>query len=134
LSRSSARWPATAPAACWSKTPSIAEYYLPAGRDWQRWSSTRNIVLPTSASTGGPAGTAGVTAAGNAYVYAGYIARGYFSLVALNFTDTTTLDRQITADLRRNHHYRIVQVIPYGTEVPPIGLGTYVIWQYQPGR
>ena len=56
----------------------------------------------------------------------------YFSLVALNFTDTTALDRAITADLRRNHHYRIVRVIPCGTEVPPIGLGTYVIWQYQP--
>ena len=27
--------------------PSIAEYYLPAGSQWQRWSSTRNIVLPT---------------------------------------------------------------------------------------
>src|SRR6202035_4658238 len=25
--------------------PSIAEYYLPAGRDWERWSSTRNITL-----------------------------------------------------------------------------------------
>jgi hypothetical protein len=113
--------------------PSVAEYYLPAGRDWQRWSSTRNIVLPTGTSTGGPAGAASITAPGNAYVYADYIARGYFSLVALNFTDTTAVDRAITADLRRNHHYRIVQVIPYGTEVPPIGLGTYVVWQYQPG-
>jgi hypothetical protein len=26
--------------------PSIAEYYLPAGRQWRRWSSTRNIVMP----------------------------------------------------------------------------------------
>ena len=34
--------------------PSIAEYYLPAGSQWQRWSSTRNIVLPGGASTGGP--------------------------------------------------------------------------------
>jgi hypothetical protein len=50
----------------------------------------------------------------------------------VTFTDTTTLDGAITADLRRNHHYRIVQVIPYGTEVPPIGLGTFVIWQYEP--
>jgi hypothetical protein len=121
LSRSSARWPATAPAASWSKTPPSpsTEYYLPAGSQWQRWSSTRDIMLPSGTSTGGPAGTAGVTAAGNAYVYVGYIARGYFSIVALNFTDTTALDRAITADLRRNHHYRIVQVIPYGTEVPP---------------
>jgi len=90
-----------------------------AGSQWQRWSSIRNIVLPVGTSTGGPAGPVGVTGPGNAYVYANYITRGYFSLVALNFTDTATLDRDIAADLRRNHHYRIVQVIPYGTEVPP---------------
>jgi len=34
---------------------------------------------------------------------------------------------------RRNHRDRVVQVIPYGTEVPPIGLGAYVIWQCQAG-
>jgi len=32
--------------------PSIAEYYLPAGSQWRRWSSTRNITLPSGASTG----------------------------------------------------------------------------------
>jgi hypothetical protein len=111
--------------------PSVAEYYLPAGAQWQRWSSTRNITLPAGTYTGGPAASASITSPGNAPVYAHYIAKGYFSLVALNFTDTTTLDRQITADLRRNHHYRIIQVVPYGIEIPPIGQGTYVIWQYQ---
>ena len=40
---------------------SIARYYLPAGAQWQRWSSTRNIVLPSGANTGGPSSTAGVT-------------------------------------------------------------------------
>jgi len=73
-----------------------------------------------------------VTGAGNAGVYAEFITRGYFSLVALNFADTTTLDRQIAADLRRSHHYHIIDVIPYGIEVPPIGQGTYVIWRYEP--
>ena len=58
------------------------------------------------------------------------IGERYFSLVALNFTDTTTLDHQITTDLKRDGHYCIVQVVPYGIEVPPIGLGTYVIWRY----
>ena len=53
--------------------PSIAEYYLPAGSHWQRWSSTRNIVLPSGASTGGPSSTAGVTGAGNAGVFAEFI-------------------------------------------------------------
>ena len=64
-------------------------------------------------------------------MYANYIARGYFSLVALNFTDTTGLDRQIAAALRRNHHYHVIQVVPYGMEIPPVGQGSYVIWQYQ---
>jgi hypothetical protein len=111
--------------------PSVAEYYLPAGARWQRWSSTRNITLPAGTYTGGPAATASVTSPGNAPVYANYIAKGYFSLVALNFTDTTALDHQITADLRRNHHYHLIQVVPYGIEIPPIGIGDYVIWQYQ---
>jgi hypothetical protein len=99
--------------------PSIAEYYLPAGHEWQRWSSTRNIVLPSGASTGGP--TAGVTGDGNAAAFGTYIARRYFSLIALNFADTTALDHRIHADLVRAH-YHVVQVIPYGT-------GTYIIYQ-----
>ena len=92
--------------------PSVAEYYLPAGAPWQRWSSTRNITLPAGIYTGGPAAAASVTSPGNAPVYANYITEGYFSLVALNFTDTTGLDRQIAADLRRNHHHHIIQVVP----------------------
>ncbi len=112
--------------------PSIAEYYLPAGSQWQRWSSTRNIMVPSGAdagdpaSTGGPASRAGVTGAGNAGVYAEFITAGYFSIVALNFADTTPLDHRIAADLRQNHHYRIIEVVPYGPR------GTYVIWRYEP--
>ena len=48
--------------------------------------------------------------------------------------DTTALDYQITKDLRASGHYRIVAVVPYGTEVPPIGQGTYVIWRYEAKR
>jgi 4-amino-4-deoxy-L-arabinose transferase-like glycosyltransferase len=107
----------------------IARYYLPAGRQWQRWSSTRNIIMPTGASTGGP--TTGVTGDGNAGVYAEFITKGYFTLVALNYADTTTLDHQITTDLRNSHHYRLIAVIPYGTGFPPTGQGTYVIWRYE---
>jgi 4-amino-4-deoxy-L-arabinose transferase-like glycosyltransferase len=113
--------------------PSIAEYYMPAGRQWQRWSSTRNIVLPSGASSGGPSKAAGVVGAGNAGTFELYIERHYFSLVALNNTDTSSLDLRIDADLRR-WHYHVVQVVPYGIEVPPIGKGTYVIWRYEPVR
>jgi hypothetical protein len=105
--------------------PSIAEYYLPAGRQWQRWSSTRNIILPSGASTDGPSRAQGVTGPGNAAAFTQFIARGYFSLVALNFADTTPLDHRIAASLKANHHYHLIQVIPYGTG------GTYLIWRYE---
>jgi hypothetical protein len=108
--------------------PSIAEYYLPAGSQWRRWSSTRNIALSSGASTAGPAKTAGVTGAGNTGVFAEYITSHYFSLVALNFADTTALDHRIADELRRSHHYRIIQVVPYGPK------GTYVIWRYEKRR
>ena len=62
-----------------------------------------------------------------------YIARRYFTVVALNFADTTELDRAIAADLRR-HHYEPVQVIPYGIEVPALRQGNYVIYRYEPAQ
>jgi Dolichyl-phosphate-mannose-protein mannosyltransferase len=113
--------------------PSIAEYYLALdATQWRRWSSTRNIVLPSGASTGHPT-SQGIVGAGNPAAFARYIARGYFTLVALNFADTTALDHAIRADLRR-HHYKPVQVVPYGIEVPPLGQGTYVIYRYEPAQ
>jgi Dolichyl-phosphate-mannose-protein mannosyltransferase len=116
--------------------PGPARYYLSSGSQWQRWSSTRNIVLPGGASTGGPTG--GVVAPGNPASFARYISQGYFSYVALNFADTTTLDHQIRADLARNPHYHYDQVIPYNpptsnTSIDPATLhGTYVVWRYKP--
>ncbi|HXZ77689.1 MAG TPA: glycosyltransferase family 39 protein [Streptosporangiaceae bacterium] len=113
--------------------PAIAEYYLsvPASQ-WRRWSSTRNIVMPSGASTGHPT-SQGIVGAGNPAAYTRYIARHYFTLVALNFADTTALDLAIRADLRR-YHYKVAQVIPYGIEVPPLGQGTYVIYRYEPAQ
>jgi Dolichyl-phosphate-mannose-protein mannosyltransferase len=114
--------------------PAVARYYLPAGRQWQRWSSTRNIILPSGVSTGGPASTASVAGAGNAGVFAEFITRGYFSYVALNFADTTALDHRLADQLHRDPRYHTIAVVPYGTEVPPLGQGTYVIWRYEPKR
>ncbi len=113
--------------------PSIAEYYLPAGSQWQRWSGTRNIVLPSGAPTGGPSDAAGVVGDGNAGTYVLYIEQNYFSLVALNFSDTVPLDKRISAALHRNPHYQPVQVVPYGAGPGPT-LGTFVIWRYEPRR
>ena len=75
--------------------------------------------------------SAGLTGAGDPGVYARYIKEGYFSLVALNFTDTSGLDQQIVADLHRNRHYHLIEVVPHGIEIPPIGKGTYNIWRYE---
>src|SRR6202034_4294942 len=66
--------------------PSVAEYYLPAGRQWYRWSSTRSIVLSDKHSVTVPAGNSRAAA-----IYAKYISEGYFSVVALNFGDTGDL-------------------------------------------
>jgi 4-amino-4-deoxy-L-arabinose transferase-like glycosyltransferase len=112
--------------------PSIAEYYLHVGAQWKRWSSTRNIVLPSGAPTGGPSDKAGIVGAGNAGTFAVYIQEGYFSLIALNFADTTSLDRAIAADIHRNHHYHPIQVVPYGSGPSGPAPGEYVIWQYEP--
>jgi Dolichyl-phosphate-mannose-protein mannosyltransferase len=114
--------------------PSIAEYYLPAGSQWERWSGTRNIILPSGAPTGGPSDAAGVAGAGNAGTYALYIEDSYFSLVALNFTDTTALDKSISAALHRNPHYQPVQVVPYGAGAGSPAPRTHVIWRYESRR
>jgi len=112
--------------------PSIAEYYLHVGSQWKQWSSTRNIILPSGVLTGGPSEKAGVVGPGNAGVFAKWIKRGYFSLVALSFSDTISLDKSINADLKRNPRYQVVQVVPYG--VGPAGPtpGTYKIVRYEP--
>jgi hypothetical protein len=112
--------------------PSLAEYYLPAGSQWMRWSSTRNIVLPTGAPSGGPSDAAGIVGAGNAGTFALKIQGGYFSLVALNFADTTSLDHSLAGDLRLNHHYHVIEVVPYGAGPAGPAVGEYVIWRYEP--
>jgi 4-amino-4-deoxy-L-arabinose transferase-like glycosyltransferase len=112
--------------------PTVAEYYLPAGSQWQRWSSTRNIILPSGASTGGPSQQAGVVGAGDAGTFAMYIRAGYFSLIALNFSDTTALDHSISSDIKHNPDYRPVEVVPFGAGPRGPAPGTYVIWKYQP--
>jgi 4-amino-4-deoxy-L-arabinose transferase-like glycosyltransferase len=117
--------------------PGAPRYYISAGAQWQRWSSTRNIVLPGGINTGGPA-RAGVVAAGNPATYARYISHGYFSYIALNFADTTALDHEIRADIKANPHYHPILVIPYdpptdSTSDPDTSAlhGTYVVWRYE---
>jgi len=97
--------------------PSVPEYYLPAGSQWWRWSSTRTIVLPDRHSISVPVG-----AQGNPDVYAHYITIDYFSVVALDFQATPRLDYRIFGDLMRNHAYSEAAVVPYGHD------GRFIIW------
>jgi len=104
------------------ETPSIPEYYLPAGTQWKRWSSTWNIVLGSGRSTG----SQGVGRSGNSAVFAHYIGIHYFSLIALNFNATRPLDEQIARLLELTPGYHLVARLPYGR------VGQYVIWVYKP--
>jgi hypothetical protein len=61
-----------------------------------------------------------------------YIKEGYFSLVALSFSDTVSLDKSINADLKRNHRYQVIQIVPYGAGPVGPAPGTYKIWRYEP--
>jgi hypothetical protein len=113
--------------------PSIAEYYLSVGGQWERWSSTRNIVVNASKFAGGPSSTAGIVGDGNAGTFEYYIVqKSYFSLIALNFADTTALDKKIAADIKRNHHYHKIEIVQYGQGPAGPAMGTYSIWRYGP--
>jgi hypothetical protein len=114
--------------------PSIAEYYLHVGSQWKQWSSTRNIIGPGGIPTGGPSDSAGVVGPGNAGTFAKYIRLrgGYFSLVALSFSDTVSLDNKIAADVKRSRHYGSPQLAPYGPGPRGPALGKYLIWRERP--
>lgn len=72
----------------------VEAYYMRADLPWQRWSSTYHFSYP-----GTRTGEASYRAA---------IDRHYFSLVILNFGDTTAVDRQITADMRHAGGYYVL--------------------------
>ena len=111
--------------------PSIAEYYLPAGTQWQRWSSTRNIILPSGASTGHPppppASSAPATPPPSPATSPPATSPSSPSTTPTPPPSTT----HITTDLHHNPHYHLIQVIPYNTDTPS-GHGTYIIWKYRP--
>ncbi len=90
--------------------------------------------MPTGASTARPASTAGITGDGDAGIFAHFIARHYFTLIALNFADTTALDHRIADQLHHDPHYRTIDVIPYTAPDLPASHGTYVIWRYEAHR
>jgi hypothetical protein len=118
------RWPNAAAFVTWLRpvadrrtgpmlieTPSIAEYYLPAGGQWQRWSSTFNITLPDGREVE-HSGKIGYP--GHPQTYRRFIAEGYFSVIALDHGLASTLDRALIGYIARNPRYRLTAVVPYG--------------------
>jgi 4-amino-4-deoxy-L-arabinose transferase-like glycosyltransferase len=71
----------------------VEAYYLRRAVPWQHWSGTYYFSYP-----GAPPGAASYQAA---------ISHHYFSLVILDFGDTASTDRQITADMRRVGGYYV---------------------------
>ena len=55
----------------------------------------------------------------------------YFSVIALNFSDTTALDHRIATEIHNSRYYHTVAVVPYyiGTTE-----GTYIIYRYEPPK
>ena len=72
----------------------VEAYYLRSAVPWRRWSSTYYFSYP------------GIRPGGASYEAA--IDRHYFSLVILNFGDTTAADRQIVADMRQAGGYYVL--------------------------
>ena len=98
------------------ETPSLGEFYVPAGNQWRRWSSTYDIMRPNGVGYG-----AGVGQVLKPAVYSRLIAQGWFTLIALNGA-ARSLDPHIEADLVRNIAYREVADPVYGTR-------HYRIWE-----
>jgi len=98
----------------------IAEYYLGAGRHWQRWSDTFSITTPSGRSAGYSA--AGISESGDPVVYKHYVTSGYFALIALNFTVGRQLDAEIAGWLDHDPAYGVVMRVPYGRVY-------YIVWR-----
>ena len=87
----------------------VEAYYLRAEVPWWRWSSTYYFSYP-----GVPPGAPSYRAA---------IDHHYFSLVILDFGDTSTTDFQITADMRRAGGYHVLE-----------RAGRFTIWAARAGE
>jgi hypothetical protein len=109
-----------------SESSEILEYYLPsAGYDWQRWSNTFSINLPS----GVPVGYVNsIDTPGSLPVYEMLVKRGYFSLIVLNGA-TSTLDQPLSVYLAHDPNYRIVTKVSFPGSGSH-GFVTYPVWEY----
>jgi hypothetical protein len=87
----------------------VEAYYLRGGVPWWRWSNTYYFSYP-----GAPPGAPSYRAAIDGH---------YFSLVILDFGDTSATDVQIRADMRRAGGYYVLE-----------RAGRFTIWASRPGE
>jgi hypothetical protein len=99
---------------------SVPEYYLGV-RDWQQWSSTSSLRLPSGHTVSSPVGTTG-----NPALYQAYVRRGYFSLIILAFNSQGSMNGSIIATINQIPAYHFVGETWYGSQ-------KYGAWVYDPG-
>jgi hypothetical protein len=99
---------------------SVPEYYLGV-RDWQQWSSTSSLRLPSGRTVSSPVGTTG-----NPALYQEYVRRGYFSLIILAFNSQGSMNGSIIATINEIPAYHFAGETWYGSQ-------KYGAWVYDPG-
>jgi hypothetical protein len=97
----------------------VPAYYLENSIPWQRWSQTWTFTYPSPTSHQLLSGQAAYQAA---------IDNGYFSLIALSFTDTPKTDAQIKADMQQAGTYHLVAAVPFHDA---FGTGQESVWAYE---
>lgn len=89
---------------------SVPEYYLDV-KNWQLWSTTASLRLPSGRNVSSPVGTTG-----NPAIYEKYVNRGYFSLVILAFASPGSLNGRIIATLDKDSAYHLAGTALYGSQ------------------
>lgn len=96
------------------------EYYLPH-TSWKQWSSVYGITLPSGRR---------IAQRGDDFApYRQALARHYFTLVILAFTDKPQLDSSIASYLHKDPGYRFIGSVPFSN---PGAHGSYLVWVYGP--
>jgi hypothetical protein len=93
----------------------VPAYYLESTISWQRWSGTSDFSYTPPGAAHPLTGLAAYRAA---------ISQHYFSLIVLDFEETTQTDNEIAADIQQSGSYRVVQVASSS-------VGQYTIWAYE---
>ena len=96
----------------------VPAYYLGSTTSWQQWWGTWYFSYTPPGSHRRLTGPAAYRAAINHH---------YFSVVVLDFQDTSQTDAEIAADLDQSPDYQFSKVVHSST-------GQYTIWVYQPPR